>query len=145
MKGVRRGARLVGAAAEKLRAGRGHLFGDGKSLFAALDGAGAGDDGQVAPADGGVGSRKADDGVFFFYVAAGQFVGFRDADDFRDTGERFKVAAVDFALVAGDADGGALRSGKGMGRKPNCSIWSQTAWISSAVACAFMTTNMTAP
>ena len=58
---------------------------------------------------------KADDGVFFFDVAAGELVGLGDADDFGDAGERFEVAAVDFALVAGDADGGALGSGKGMG------------------------------
>ena len=36
---IGRGARLVGAAAEELRAGRGHLLGDRKSLLAALDGA----------------------------------------------------------------------------------------------------------
>ncbi len=63
----------------------------------------------------GAGSGKADDGVFFFHVAAGEFVGFGDADDFRNAGERFQVAAVDLALIAGDADGGALGSGKGMG------------------------------
>ena len=62
-----------------------------------------------------LGARKADDGVFFFHVAAGKFVGFGDADDFGNAGERFQVAAVDFALVAGDADGGALGSGKRMG------------------------------
>ena len=145
LKGVRRGAGLVSAAAEELRAGRGHLLGDGEGLFAAFDGAGPGDDGQVAAADGGVGSGKADDGVFFLHVAAGQLVGLGDADDFGDAGERFQVAAVHFALVAGDADGGALGSGKGWARKPNCSICSQTAWISSGVACAFMTTNMTRP
>src|SRR5579863_9221946 len=35
--------------------------------------------------------------------------------------------------------------GSGWARKPNCSIWSQTAWISSGVACAFMTTNIALP
>ena len=115
LKGVGRGAGLVSAAAEKLRAGGGHLLGDGEGLLAALDGAGTGDDGQIAAADGGVGSRKADDGVFFFHVAAGEFVGLGDADDFGDAGERFKIAAIDFALVAGDADGGALGAGKRVG------------------------------
>ena len=75
----------------------------------------AGDDGQVAAADGGVSSGEADDGVFFLYVAAGEFVGLGDADDFSDSGERFQIAAIHFALVAGDADGGALGSGKRMG------------------------------
>ena len=60
---------------------------------------------------------KTDDGVFFLYVAAGELVGFGDADDFGDAGKIFKVAAVDFALVAGDADGGALRAGQRMGAK----------------------------
>ena len=115
MKRVRRSARLVGAAAEKLRACRGNLFGNGEGLLAALDGAGPGDDGEVAAANGGVGSREADDGVLFLHVAAGKFVGLGDADDFGHAGELFEVAAVDFALVAGDADGGALRSGQRMG------------------------------
>ena len=114
LKGVRRGAGLVGAAAEELRAGSGDLFGDGEGLLAALDGAGPGDDGQVAAADGGIGAGEADDGVFFLDVAAGELVGLGDADDFGDAGELFDVAAVDFALVAGDADGGALRAGQGM-------------------------------
>ena len=59
LKGVGRGAGLVGAAAEELRAGGGDLLGDGEGLFAAFDGAGAGDDGQVAAADGGVGSGES--------------------------------------------------------------------------------------
>ena len=75
LKGVGRGAGLEGAAAEELRSGCGDLLGDGEGLFAAFNGAGAGDDGEVAAADGGVGSGEADDGVFFFDVAAGEFVG----------------------------------------------------------------------
>ncbi len=114
LKRVGRGARLVGAAAEELRAGGGDLLGDGEGLFAALDGAGAGDDGEVAAADGGVSAGEADDGVFFFNVAAGELVGLGDADDFGDAGELFEVAAVDFALIAGDADGGALSAGQRM-------------------------------
>ena len=117
LKSVRRGARLVGAAAEELRAGGCDLLGDGEGLFAAFDGAGTGDDGEVASADGGVGAGEADDGVFFFNVAAGKFVGLGDADHFGDAGQLFNVAAVDFALVAGDADGGALRAGHGVGAK----------------------------
>ena len=76
LKSVRRSARLVGAAAEELRAGRGHMTGNGKSLFAALDRTGTGDDSEVAPADGGIASRKTDDRVFLFHIAAGQFVRF---------------------------------------------------------------------
>ena len=43
---IGRSARLVSAAAEELRAGCGHLLGDSERLLAALDRAGAGDDGQ---------------------------------------------------------------------------------------------------
>ena len=70
-----------------------------------------------AAADGGVSAGEADDGVFFLHVAAGELVGLGDADDFGDPGELFEIAAVDFALVAGDADGGALGSGERMGAK----------------------------
>ena len=115
LKCVGRGARLVSAATEKLRAGGGHFGGDGEGLVASFDGAGPGDDGQVAAADGGAGAGETDDRVFFFHVAAGEFVGFGDANYFRNAGERFEIAAVDFALISGDADGGSLRAGKGMG------------------------------
>ena len=59
-------------------------------------------------------SRKPYDSVFFFHVPAGQLVGLRDTNHFRDPGERFEIAAIHFALIAGDADGGALRSRKRM-------------------------------
>ena len=97
---------------------------------------------SVAAADSGIRSRKADDGVFFLHVAAGQLVGLGDADHFGDAGELFQVAALHFALVAGDADGGALGSGKRMGAEAQLLNGSQTAWISSCVACAFITTSM---
>ena len=77
----------------------------------------AGDDGQIVAADRCVRARETDDGVFFLHVAAGQFVSLGDADDFGDAGKLFQVAAIHFALVAGDADGGALRPGKRMGAK----------------------------
>ena len=46
-----------------------------------------------------------------------RLVGFGNADDFSDAGERFQVAAVHFALIAGDADSGALGSGKRVSAK----------------------------
>ncbi len=141
---VRRGARLVGAAAEELRAGCGDLFGDGKGLLAALDGAWAGDNGEIAAADGGVGSGEADDGVFFFYVAAGELVGLGDTNDFGDAGHLFEVAAVDFALVAGDSDGGALGAGHRVRAVTHeLQYGRRRPEFASAVACAFMTTNIT--
>ena len=60
---------------------------------------------------------KRDDGVFFLYVAADELVGLGDADDFGDAGELFEVALVDLALIAGDADGGALGAGHGVRAK----------------------------
>ena len=66
-------------------------------------------------ADGGVGSGEADDGIFFFDLAAGQLVGLGDPDDLSHPRERFEVAAVDLTRVAGDADGGALGSREWMG------------------------------
>ena len=65
---------------------------------------------KIAAANGGVRAGEADDGVFFLHVAADQFVGLADADDFLHAGHFFQGAGLDFALVAGDADGGALRA-----------------------------------
>src|SRR6185437_4781376 len=87
LKGVGRGAGLVGSSAKKLRAGGGNLLGGGESLIAGFDGAGAGDHGEVASADGGIGSGEADDGVLFLHVAAYELVGLGDGDDFGDSGK----------------------------------------------------------
>ncbi len=76
LKGVGRRAWFVSSAAEELRARGCDLFSDGEGLFLSFDGAGTSDNGQVATSYGGVGSGETDDGVFFFNVAAGQFVGF---------------------------------------------------------------------
>ncbi len=92
-----------------------HSLGHGKSLLAALDGARSGDDRQRRAADGGVGPGKADDRVVFFHVAADQFVGLRDLDDFLHARHFFERALFDLALVAGDADGGAVGSRHGVG------------------------------
>ena len=67
-----------------------------------------------------VGAGKADDGVLFFHVAADQFVGLADPDDFLHARHLFERALLDFALVAGDADGGALRARHGMGAVAEC-------------------------
>ena len=66
-------------------------------------------------AEGGVGARKSYDRVFRFDVAADQFVGLADADQFLHAGHLVQRAGLDFAAVSGDADGGALRAGHGMG------------------------------
>ena len=53
LKRIRRGAGLVGAAAEELGSGASDALGDDECLFAALDAARAGDDGQAGASDGG--------------------------------------------------------------------------------------------
>ena len=115
LKGVGRRAWLVGSAAEELCAGGRNLLGDGEGLFTAFDGAWTTDDGEVASADRGIGSREADDRVFFFNVATCKLVSLGNADDFGDAGKLFNIAAIYFALVAGDSDGGALRAGHRVG------------------------------
>ena len=67
------------------------------------------------PADGGVGAGESDDRVFRLDVAADQFVGFADADEFLHARHFVQRAGFNFTAIPGDADGGALRPGHGMG------------------------------
>ena len=92
-----------------------HTFGNRECLLAVLNGARPGNYRQRRAADGGVGAGKADDGVVFLNVAADQFVRLGDADDFLHARQFFQRARLDLALVAGNADGGALRAGDGVG------------------------------
>jgi len=117
LEGVGRGARLECAAAEELCTGSGDLFCDAEGLFAALDGAGPGDDGEISAADGGVCTGEGDDGVFVLDVAAGEFVSLGDPDDFGDAAEGLKVSAINFALVSGNSDGRTLRARQRMRTK----------------------------
>ena len=101
------------ASAEEVRAVCDYIEG----LVAAFDGAGTGNDGQICTADGGIGAGEVNDGVFFLYIPAGQLVGLGNADDFGDSGKIFNAAAFDFALIAGNANRGALRAGQRVGAK----------------------------
>jgi hypothetical protein len=94
-----------------------YKLGDSECLFAALYGTGPGDHRQVASANRCVCSSKANDGIFFLHIAAGELVRLADADHVGHAGKIFKVAAVDFAGVAGDTDGSALRARQRMGAK----------------------------
>src|SRR5262245_32624247 len=94
-----------------------HAFGDGERLRLAFDSAGPGDNSELAPANAGVASGKADNSVVFLDVAADELVGLGDADNFRDSGHFFEAAAFNRPLVAGDADSGAFRAGNRMGAK----------------------------
>ena len=115
LEGIRRGARFVGAAAKELRSGAAYVLGHRHGLFAIFDGARSGDDGQSGPAEGGVRAGKSDDRVFLFDVAADQFVGLADADEFLHARHLVQRARFDFATVSRDADGGALRARHGVG------------------------------
>src|SRR5208282_5190188 len=113
-----RSARLVSATAEELGSGAGDALGNSESLLAALDAARPSNDGQVGASDADARSIRAgkiDDSVVGLGVATHQFVGLRNFDDFLHARHLFQRAGLDFSLVAGDADGGALRSGHGVG------------------------------
>ena len=109
-------AGLVGAAAEEVNTGGLELRGDGKTLVFGFDGARASDHGDVRAADEDVAGRCGDfdDGVFFLDVARNEFVGLSDRDALDDAGHGFENAEIDFAGVAGDANGGAGGAGDGM-------------------------------
>src|SRR6185437_6628654 len=115
LEGIGRGAGLVGATAEELGAGGVHALGHGESLLAVFHRARTGDDGQGASADGGIGAGEGDDRVFFFNIAADQLVGLADPNNFLDARHFLQRARFDLGLIAGDANGGALRARDGVG------------------------------
>src|ERR1700731_3407670 len=80
LKAVRGSARFVGAAAEKFYAGFLDAFGGGEALLFAFHRAGAADQANVFAAEENAAGRSgnAQDSVFFFDVAADQFVGLAD-------------------------------------------------------------------
>src|SRR5579859_4553247 len=94
-----------------------HAFGHSKSLFAALDGTRTGNDGQFGSADRSFPIWEAYDSVILLYIAAHQLVGLADGNDFLHAGHLIQ-ANFHHALVAGDADGGALRSGNAVRPQP---------------------------
>jgi hypothetical protein len=116
LKTVRGSTRFVGAAAEKFYAGFLDAFSGGEALLFAFYRARAADEAHVFAAEKNVAARggNAQDGVFFFDVAADQFVGLADRNAFDHAGEGFERAEIERAFVAGDADGGAEGSGDGM-------------------------------
>src|SRR5690242_4883313 len=87
-----------------------HALGHREGLFAVLDGARTGDNGEAWSADRSAGAGKTDDRVLLLEVAADQFVRLGDLDDFLHTRHFFERALFDLALVAGDADGSTGRA-----------------------------------
>jgi len=123
LKTVRGSARFVGAATEKFYAGFLDAFSGGEALLFGFYRARPANQAHVFAAEKNVAARSgnAQDGVFFFDVAADQLVGLADGDAFDYAGdafdyagEGFEDAKVERAFVAGDADGGAEGAGDRM-------------------------------
>ena len=74
----------------------------------------ASNDRESRSAESGSGARETDHRVFFFHIAADQLVRLRDLNDFLHARHFFKRALFDFALVAGNANGGAGCARHGM-------------------------------
>jgi len=116
LKAVRGSARFVSAATEKFYASFLDAFGSGEALLFTFYRAWAANQAYMFATEKNVAGRSgnAQDGVFFFYVAADQFVGFADRNAFDYAGKGFEHAKIERAFVAGDADGGAEGAGDGM-------------------------------
>ena len=81
----------------------------------AFDGARPGDDGESRASKGRVCAGKGNDRILCFHVAAHQFVGLADADQFLHAGHLVQRARLDFGMVSRNADGSTLRARHGMG------------------------------
>src|ERR1700733_12513378 len=114
LEGIWRGSRLVSSTAKELGSGAMHSFRHGKGLFAALNSARSSDNSQPRSADRGFRSRKPDDCVFFFNVAAYQLVRLRDFDYFLPPRHFFERTLLHLTLIASDANSGSLSAGHGM-------------------------------
>ena len=117
LEGVRRGARLVGPAAEEAHAGGLELLSDSEALLFSFDGTGASYHGDVSATDEDVagGSWNFNDGVFCFDVTGNEFVGLGDGNTFDNTWHGFEEAEINGAGIAGDTDGGPGGAGDGVG------------------------------
>ena len=106
LEGIRRGAGLVGAAAQELGAALFRDLGGGKELLAALDGAGARHDHEFIAAH-----RHAvhvDNAGLWMELTAGQLVALRDRDAALDPRQCVDGAGAEARLVADDADNALL-------------------------------------
>ena len=108
LKRVRRSARLVGAAAQELAAGGFHGARRCQNLFAAFHRTGARAERQFGAAHRD--ARHVHHGVVGLHFAADQLVGFRNRDGFGDARQVLEFGRRHGAVIAGDADGGALRA-----------------------------------
>src|SRR5204863_4089952 len=99
---VRRRSRFPNTATKKTRTALLDNFCNGEGLLAALDRARPGDDCQLAVANHRI--AGADNRFVGSQIECDQFVRLRDADDLRNTGQVFKTSAIDWAVIARDAD-----------------------------------------
>ena len=104
---------LKAPAAQEVRARRLHRAGDGERLLARLHRAGPGHDHEAAAAHRHV--AHAHDAVLGLHLARDELVGVGDGDDLEHAGQALEDGRVQRALVAGDADGGALGARDGVG------------------------------
>src|SRR5258708_4869323 len=91
-----------------------HPLGYGECLLASFNAASARDNRQARAANSRGRVWEANDGVVLLNVAADQLIRLGDLDDFLHSRHFFERALLDFTLVAGDANGGALRTRHGM-------------------------------
>jgi hypothetical protein len=105
LKRVRRRARLVCAAAHELSAGALDLLGNGAGLIERLDRARSADHDNTVAAD--VHAADVDDRVIGLRLAADQFVGMGDGNDFLDAGEVLEDRRISCAAMPGHPDRGA--------------------------------------
>src|SRR5258708_28311197 len=84
-------------------------LGYGECLLASFNAAWARDNRQARAANSRGRVWEANDGVVLLNVAADQLIRLGDLDDFLHSRHFFERALLDFTLVAGDANGGALR------------------------------------
>src|SRR5450759_3218363 len=116
LKGVRRRARLVGAAAQQVRAARLHFLRDRERLLERLDRAGAGDDDDARAAHQNAPHRH--DRVFGMEFARHELVGMRDAENLEDARKRLEGTGPDGPLVPRNSDRRALGAGNRVGLEP---------------------------
>ena len=114
LEGIGRGTWFVGAAAKKLRAGRGDLLCHRECLVAGLNRTRTCHDRQVFSANAGVRSGKVDDRVFFFDIAAHQFVRLGDSNHLGDAGQFFQGILAYRSLISSHSNRGAQCAGHRM-------------------------------
>src|SRR5258708_6748597 len=114
LKCIRRCAWFVSSAAKEARTSLRHLLSHRKCLLPRFNGARSSDNSDVTTAKTCVGAGKTDNSVVFFYVAADQFVGLGDVDNFLHAGHLFQTSGFHRALISSYANSGPLLTRNGV-------------------------------